>query len=553
MERKNYKFLILIPLITYLFFALIYIHVPGINSDEILFGNAALGLVNNSTHIYIKAGDFPILLMPYIGALKSYLYYPIFKLFGVSVLSIRLPMILLSTVTIFIFYRVMLISTKSVFISFFAAMFLATHASFIAYTRADQGPVAINMFFRAMTIYLFLKFISEKNPKHLIWLPVVMFLGVFNKLNFIWTLNAFIVGMVVFYKDIINIFNQGTRREKFSILFYPALTVVTSIGYYLYLSSKMTMLKSYFPQEISIRFITERLQSIHELMNQNFEGMVFLSYMYENPYSYVKLNYFPLLPSITLQRLTEWNFDISLVLIFVALCINIYLFFKEKSGKGKHAFFFTVIFLVKIAQIILVTNATAGWHLFSTYPIFIFALFTSITFLIKNRYIQTGLFGLLIIGNINDYSFNLSSFEHSRPVNVWSAKINDLISYTQKTDTKFYQLTWGTDDQLISFTQQKDKFFKAYEYGDHMFSDEDAFANTPEARKYMFENYIKDKYKEGSYIVSWQKNIWFKNYHIFEQALKENGLTYEITRNFYDKDAIIYSILKVKEKTIHGK
>ena len=74
---------------------------PGLQYDELLFVNAALG----NTHafhgfIYSESLGVPTMLMPYIGALKAWIYTPIFYVFGVSVDSIRVPILLLAALTL---------------------------------------------------------------------------------------------------------------------------------------------------------------------------------------------------------------------------------------------------------------------------------------------------------------------------------------------------------------------------------------------------------------------------------------------------------------------
>ncbi len=547
MDGKISKFVVLIPLAAYFIFALLHLSLPGINSDEILFGNAAVGMVNKDSHIYITYKDAPVLLMPYIGALKSYLYYPIFKLFGVSVWSIRLPMILLSGLTVFLVYRIMLISNKSVLIAFLAALFLATHASFVTYTRTDQGPLAIELFLKTLAIWLFLRFIESKNPRFLIWIPLVMFLGVFNKLNFIWTLNAFILGILVFYKDILAVIYKGSSKERFTMIFYPLLTVAICFGFYFYLSTRLAMLNSFFPKEITLDFIKERLSSIHDLSQSNFRGTLFLSYMYEKLPTFEKISYAPFLPSTVLNHMTLKNFNVCLLLILAGTLVNLYHFFIRNDDSRKFSLFFVLILAGLTAQIIMVTNATAGWHLFTAYPMLVLAIFSALATLFKNTALRIILFVPLLAGNVNDYAHNISAYLHLKPYNIWSTSINDLIDYTKKTDAPFYQLTWGTDDQLVTFNQEKDKYFKTYQTED-VAPGEEIFANTPEARTNLYKNYILGKYQQGFYIVSWQKNLWFRNFYIFEQTLKDHHLTYEVVKNFYDRGEPTYSILKVKEK-----
>src|ERR1039458_2521284 len=65
---------------------------PGLQADETLFVNAAKLRIPGEfiTH---QIDGIPIMVFPYIGALKSWIYAPIFSLFGSSPLTIRLPVV----------------------------------------------------------------------------------------------------------------------------------------------------------------------------------------------------------------------------------------------------------------------------------------------------------------------------------------------------------------------------------------------------------------------------------------------------------------------------
>jgi hypothetical protein len=77
----------------FVFLAAYRIELPGSYYDELHFVNAALGAPDN-TWIHMRLGPLPFLVSPYMGALKAWGYAPIFRLFGVSALTIRLPAIL---------------------------------------------------------------------------------------------------------------------------------------------------------------------------------------------------------------------------------------------------------------------------------------------------------------------------------------------------------------------------------------------------------------------------------------------------------------------------
>src|SRR3954465_8078858 len=93
----------LVCILAYLLAALPHLRFPGIEYDEILFGNAALGPIDGM-YVTAKIGPVPLLLMEYIGALKAWLFMPIFALCGVSPETIRIPMLLLSAGTLVLVY-----------------------------------------------------------------------------------------------------------------------------------------------------------------------------------------------------------------------------------------------------------------------------------------------------------------------------------------------------------------------------------------------------------------------------------------------------------------
>ena len=74
-----------------------FIRLPGVQYDEVLFSSAALGVAGGfDVFWWTVAGHvIPLMLMPYIGAIKAYIYKPILMLASPSALTIRLPMIII--------------------------------------------------------------------------------------------------------------------------------------------------------------------------------------------------------------------------------------------------------------------------------------------------------------------------------------------------------------------------------------------------------------------------------------------------------------------------
>jgi hypothetical protein len=107
-EKLTNGVLFATALALYLYFALSGLRSPGLYYDEVLFANAALGNPDGlfiAWGIYLGGWRFPLMLVSYIGALKAFLYAPLFALFGTSIPVVRIPMILVGALTLWLTWR----------------------------------------------------------------------------------------------------------------------------------------------------------------------------------------------------------------------------------------------------------------------------------------------------------------------------------------------------------------------------------------------------------------------------------------------------------------
>src|SRR5437588_5480409 len=165
--------------------------------DELDFVNAAQGAPDN-TMIHMRLGSVPLFIMPYLGALKAWIYAPIFGLFGVSALTIRLPAILIAAVTLLIFYQLMRAQLGPVWATIGLWIMMVDPANLFP-SRLDWGPTVLMHFFQAVILALWFSY--RKNPQ--LWKPVMILgcfgLGFFDKFNFVWFLLAFTAGIILCY------------------------------------------------------------------------------------------------------------------------------------------------------------------------------------------------------------------------------------------------------------------------------------------------------------------------------------------------------------------
>src|SRR6266516_3981382 len=188
------------------------IELPGLYMDEVDFVNAAQGAPDN-TMIHMRLGSVPIFIMSYLGALKAWLYVPVFHFFGVSALTIRLPAILLAAVTLLILFQFMRAKLGPVW-AIIALWIMAVDPANLFPSRLDWCPTVLMHFFQAAILALWFSY--RENPKlwKLVLICICAALGFFDKFNFIWLVVAFFLGVSLCYPD--NLKNLWISAPRFA-------------------------------------------------------------------------------------------------------------------------------------------------------------------------------------------------------------------------------------------------------------------------------------------------------------------------------------------------
>ncbi|HEY4661264.1 MAG TPA: glycosyltransferase family 39 protein [Terriglobales bacterium] len=175
------------------------IELPGPYYDELYFVNAALGAPDN-TFIDKRLGPLPVLQSPYMGALKAWSYAPIFRLFGVSALTMRLPAILLGALTLLIFYRALRDSVGYAWAAI-VVWIMAVDPANLFPSRLDWGPTVLTHFFQAVIFALWFSYRDKSRLWKIVLICISAGLGFFDRFNFVWLLSAFAIGVSLCYPD----------------------------------------------------------------------------------------------------------------------------------------------------------------------------------------------------------------------------------------------------------------------------------------------------------------------------------------------------------------
>jgi hypothetical protein len=138
----------------------------------------------------------PLMVIQYLGSLKTWLYLPILKYLEVNPLALRLPVLIVGAASVWLFY-LLLDRTAGRLAAIVGALLLATDASFLLATTYDFGPIALLHFFLLAGILLLLRF--EKTRSSLcLFLGFFLFgLALWHKALFIWMLGGLAVAAAV--------------------------------------------------------------------------------------------------------------------------------------------------------------------------------------------------------------------------------------------------------------------------------------------------------------------------------------------------------------------
>jgi hypothetical protein len=137
--------------------------------------------------------DVQLMVMTYIGTLKTFLWTPIFRVFGGNVWSLRIPAVILSVFSVFFFHRLMGLTGISRRAALAGALILATDPLFVMTNALDWGPVVLE---HVLIVGGCLAVAEFWTTRRNVWLAVGCFLfglALWNKAIAVWSLSALAV------------------------------------------------------------------------------------------------------------------------------------------------------------------------------------------------------------------------------------------------------------------------------------------------------------------------------------------------------------------------
>lgn len=521
----NSKHLPVFIIAIYFLISVIKIEHPGVNNDQLMFVNAAT--LNPENYFLWKSyHGIPLMIFPYIGALKSYIYMPIFYFFGINIWSIRLPHIIIISISFFLLYKTLLLSFNKT-IAILAILFLSLDPSHIIYSKIDTGPTVLEFFLKVLTIYIF--FLYTKTKKRWLFLLVypVLLLGIFNKINFFWFVNAFIISFLVLYGK--SFYNDFKSLGRFVPLILVVIPYYVLLRFFIKLSRETALSYKSFVNEVSLGNIFINFPIFYKNLTEVINGNLFFNIAY---------GYNPT------------NFGVLISMLFVCLLffgsalilVKIFSRSSEKPIFLKPYIFFVLIMVGISLQILLTKKAISAWHFLAVYPFFTIILATSV--LLLYSYARSWLVKkiiIILVAVIIAYQLivnfiYLNKLSDPTKSVALSSTIYELINYAKVTKSKFICLDVDICNQLLSFNQERNKYFEPFAYlNPETYTDSfvklvDNF-NKPD--DFLYVSYSDEK----SHFPNLKKS--------FFEYLKDSNIDSIKIKQFKDQQGVIFEVYKV--------
>ncbi len=215
-----------LPLI-FLALGIPFLPLAGIQDDEALFATAIYHVPTSSvlrTHIFGR--EIPLMLLSYLGALKSIIYYPILDRIRPSYLTLRIPVLLVGAATVWLFFR-LLEETYSRRAAWVGGVLLATDSVYLLTTCYDWGPVALQHLLGLLGMLLVVKFAETGNRSTLFWAFFWFGVALWDKALFIWFFSGLgISAIIVFPRDVWSRFTLKNAGLAIAAIIVGAMPLV---------------------------------------------------------------------------------------------------------------------------------------------------------------------------------------------------------------------------------------------------------------------------------------------------------------------------------------
>jgi hypothetical protein len=200
---------------------LVFIPYAGIQNDETLFAGPLYSQLPREFRVRSFHHDVPLMLMSYLGALKTWVYSTIFAVWRPNAWSVRVPVVITGAVSVWLFF-LLLKRAAGLRAAVIGSVLLATDTTFLLTTTFDWGPVALQHLLFIGGMVLAVAAYQDQNgsprttpgariPWKLGWAFLLFGLGMWDKALFIWVLCGLVLAAVSIFRR--EVWQMVTRRN----------------------------------------------------------------------------------------------------------------------------------------------------------------------------------------------------------------------------------------------------------------------------------------------------------------------------------------------------
>jgi 4-amino-4-deoxy-L-arabinose transferase-like glycosyltransferase len=168
----------------------------GIENDEALFANVFYEPRGGGYAYRLGHMHLPLMILSYLGTFKSWIYKPIYQVFGIGLVSTRLPAVLGGAATIWLFYRLLyrIAGRRAALIG---CGLLVTDAVYLLTSTFDWGPVVLQHLLVLGGFVSLTRFWQDGKESALAWAFFLFGLALWDKALAVWTLSGLAVAASV--------------------------------------------------------------------------------------------------------------------------------------------------------------------------------------------------------------------------------------------------------------------------------------------------------------------------------------------------------------------
>lgn len=436
--------------------ALILLPYPGLQTDEALFASVLYEPRNLELALPAFHHRIPLMIISYLGSLKSALYALWFALWPPSTVSVRLPVILLGAWTVWLLFR-LLEETVNRRAAWIGALLLATDATFLLTTTFDWGPVALQHWLLLAGLLLLVRFSRTVRAGALAGAFFCFGLGLWDKAIFFWMLSGVaLAAVLLLHREIRALIS--VRR----LLIAAGALLVGAAPLLIY------NLRYRGPTFRHAQYSAAELGSKARLLQAALNGSSLFGYLTREPDGFLRRD-----PPSALERAVMVLSDAARQprtnLLVPALLASLASLIWLRSPVARRAILFAVV-AVAVAWLEMALNRDTGGSthhvvLLWPWPQWMVAAAFSQPLARRRRWLGSILAGaILVVAGANLLVTNeyLAQWIRHGPGSVWSDAIEPLAATLERTPAESVIVTdWGILDSLRLLGRGRWKLYQA--------------------------------------------------------------------------------------------